>query len=53
VLGLVTLPGLLVVDFYAIALYETLPLDQAVAVEDAARAVLDPAPRASLAPQAA
>jgi hypothetical protein len=36
VLGLVTLPGLLVVDFYAIALYETLPLDQAVAVEDAA-----------------
>jgi hypothetical protein len=35
VLGLVTLPGLLIVDFYSIALYEQLPLDQAVKVEDA------------------
>jgi Cu/Ag efflux pump CusA len=36
VLGLVTLPGLLVVDFYAIALYDQLPLDQAVEIEEAA-----------------
>jgi hypothetical protein len=34
VVGLVTLPGLLVVDFYSIALYDQLPLEQAVAVED-------------------
>lgn len=34
-LGLSTLPGLLVVDFYDLALAQTLPLDQAVAVVDA------------------
>ena len=36
VLGAIGLPGLLVVDFYAIALYENLPIEQAVKVEEGA-----------------
>lgn len=36
VFGAIGLPGLLVVDFYAIALYENLPIDQAVKIEEAA-----------------
>jgi hypothetical protein len=36
-IGWGTMPGLLVVDFYAIALAERLPLAQAVAVEEAAQ----------------
>lgn len=36
VLGWATLPGMLVVDFYAMTLVDRLPLEQAVAIEDAA-----------------
>ncbi len=38
-IGWGTMPGLLVVDFYAIALSERLPLAQAVAVEEAAQSM--------------
>jgi hypothetical protein len=37
VLGAATLPGLLVVDFYAITIVDQLPIEQAVAIEDAAQ----------------
>jgi hypothetical protein len=40
VLGWIGLPGLLVTDFYAIAMYKTLPIDQAVKVEEEASGLI-------------